>query len=95
MAHQYFGRSRLTPPKLSDKPETADELCSGLPAEARDVFSPNPECYGAGYDAVHCWTLLGSPCACYNSGLGGGLNGFSHDCKNKPPAAPTLFEEAL
>ena len=97
-------KSRLTPLKLTDKPETAGEPCSELPAQPRDVLYPDlsgPKLYGAGhvhgagYDAAHCLTPPGSPCVCYNSGLGEGLNGSSHNCKIKPPVAPMMFEEAL
>ena len=82
----------------------ADELRTEPPAQPPDVLYPDlsePEYYGVGhfygegYDTAHCLTLPGSPCVCYNSGLGKGLNGSSHDCKNKPPAAPMLSEEAL
>ena len=82
----------------------ADEPRTKPPAQPPDVLYHDlsePEycrvghVHGAGYDAAHYLTLLGNPCVCHNSGLGEGLNGSSHDCKNTPPAEPMLFEEAL
>lgn len=82
----------------------ADELRTEPPAQPPDVLYPDlsePEYYGVGhfygegYDTAHCLTLLENPCACYKSVLGGGLNGFSHGCKNKPVVEPMMSEVAL
>ena len=82
----------------------ADEPRTEPPAQPSDVLYPDlsePEYYRVGHvhevgdDATHYLTLLGNPCVCYNSGLGEGLNGFSHGCKNKPAAEPMLSELAL
>src|SRR5215216_1903915 len=88
---------------LMDKPEIVveppaqppDAPCPDSPKSEHQHHRMPGHAYEAGYGAAHCLKLLATQCACYNSGLDGGLSESVHGYTNKPPAEPRLSEGVL